>query len=38
MVYSQVAWSQVAQNLSRVARKKSAAIESNTLKDQIFRL
>ena len=38
MVYGQVARSHVARNLSCVARKKSAAVESNTLKDQIFRL
>ena len=38
MVYGRVARSHVARNLSCVTRKKSAAIESNTLKDQIFRL
>ena len=38
MVYGRVARSHVAWNLSCVARKNSAAIESNTLKDQIFRL
>ena len=36
MVYGPVAWSHVV--LSRVARKKTAAVESNTLKDQIFTM